>query len=117
MNIFVSYFIQVAITFATVSLIARYVRPHLRKMLVDLCGTEARADFWTIFSNILLIGMPMIFALNYNPQYHDAGGLFFDVTSKLSSNLGGFLLALVCIGIIVSFFALVAPKQAKAESK
>ena len=117
MNTIVSYLIQLALTFTVVSLIVGYLRPHLRRVLVDLCGTEDRAQFWTMFSNILLIGMPMIFAMNYRPQFSNTEDLFFDVAGKLSGNLGGLLLALVCIGIIVSFFALVAPKQPKAETK
>lgn len=117
MNTIVSFLVQLIITFLIVYLIVRYLRPYLRKVLVDLCGTEERAQFWTAFSNILLIGMPLIFALNYTPDAQTAEGLFFDVAGKLSGNLGGLLLALVCIGIIVSFFALVAPRQPKAEAK
>lgn len=117
MNTIVSYLVQLVVTFIVVSVIVGYIRPHLRRVLVDLCGTEERAQFWTVFSNILLIGMPMIFALNYKPVSMNTEELFFDVAGKLSGNLGGLLLALVCIGIIVSFFALVAPKQQKAEAK
>ena len=117
MNTIISYLVQLAITLTLVSLIVGYIRPHLRKVLVDLCGTEDRAQFWTVFSNILLIGMPMIFALNYRPVTSSMEDLFFDIANKLSGNLGGLLLALVCIGIIVTFFALVAPKQTKVEAK
>ncbi len=117
MNTIVSFLIQLTVTFVIVSLLVRYVRPHLHKILLDLCGTEERAQFWIAFSNILLIGMPMIFALNYKPEFMDAENLFFDVAGKLSGNLGGLLFALICIGIIVSFFALVAPRQPKAEAK
>jgi len=117
MNTIISYLIQLAITIVGVSLIVGYLRPYLSKVLVDLCGTNDRAQFWTAFSNILLIGMPIIFALNYRPEFSDIEDLFFNVAGKLSGNLGGFLLALVCVGIIVSFFALVVPRQAKVEAK
>lgn len=117
MNTIISFLVQLTITFVIVSLIVRYLRPHLWKVLVDLCGTEERARFWTAFSNILLIGMPLIFALNYVPNARNTEEMFFDVAGKLSGNLGGMLLALVCIGIIVSFFALAAPRQPKAEAK
>jgi len=113
----VSYLIQLVITFVIVYLLVRYIRPHLHRTLVDLCGTEARAQFWTVFSNIFLIGMPMIFAMNYRPTSVNSEELFFDVAGKISGNLGGMLLALVCVGIIVTFFALVAPKQPKVEAK
>jgi len=117
MNTIVSFLAQLAITFLIVFLIVGYLRPHLRKVLVDLCGTEERAQFWTAFSNILLIGLPVIFAMNYRPEFSNTEDLFFNVAGKLSGNLGGLLLALVCIGIIVSFFALVAPRQPKVETK
>ena len=113
MNTIVSFLVQLGITFVIVFSLVGYLRPYLRKILVDLCGTEERSQFWTAFSNILLIGMPMIFALNYKPEVTNAEELFFDVAGKLSGNLGGLLLALVCIGIVVSFFALVAPRQTK----
>ena len=116
MSTIISFFIQIKLTLAIVALVAGYLRPYLKKILVDLCGTEERAQFWTAFSNILLIGLPLIFALNYRPAYSDIVHPFFDIAGKLSSNLGGLLLALICIGITVSFFALVAPRQSKVET-
>jgi hypothetical protein len=117
MNTIVSFLIQSVVTLVTIFLIVGYLRPYLRKILVDLCGTEERAQFWTAFSNILLLGMPMILALNYRPEAKNMEDLFFEVAGKLSGNLGGLLFATVCIGIAVSFFALVAPKTQKAEAK
>lgn len=117
MNTIVSFLIQIALTLIIVAMITSYLRPYLRKALTDLCGTEERAQFWTAFSNILLMGLPLIFALNYRPEFRNTEELFLDVAGKLSSNLGGLLLALVCIGIIVTFFALAAPKPPKVETK
>ena len=117
MNTIIFFSVQVILTLIIISFIVGYLRPHLKKVLVDLCGTEDRAQFWTVFSNVLLIGMPLIFSLNYRPEASNAEELFFDVASKLSGNLGGLLVAMIGIGIIVSFFALVAPRGAKAEAK
>ncbi len=112
-----SFVIEVALTLVISVLLVRYLRPFLQRILIDLCGTEDRAQFWTVFSNILLIGLPIIFALNYKPEAKTAQALFFEVTSKLSGNLGGFLVALIGIGMIVSFFALVAPRSRKVEAR
>ncbi len=117
MSTILSYLIEIALTAVVAALVVRYLRPFLKKVLADLCGTEERAQFWTAFSTILLIGMPMIFALDYHPEAQAAEELFFDVAGKLSGNLGGMLFALVVVGAIVSFFALVAPKPAKVEAK
>ena len=117
MNTILSFLIQMLLTFLLTFLIVGYLRPYLHKILVDLCGTEERAQFWTAFSNILLIGLPLIFALNYAPQTRNVEGLFFEVAGKVGGNLGGLLVALIGIGVMVSFFALVAPKPNKLESK
>ena len=117
MNIIISFLIQVTLTLVITSLIVGYLRPFLRKVLVDLCGTKERAQFWIAFSNILLIGLPIIIALNYRPEANDAEELFFEVAGKLSGNLGGLLFAMFGTGLIVSFFALVAPKSTKIETK
>jgi hypothetical protein len=113
----ISFGIQVVLTLIISALLVGYLRPFLRKVLTDLCGTEERAQFWTAFSNILLIGIPVIFALNYRPEATNVEELFFEVAGKLSGNLGGLLLALISIGLMVSFFALVAPKPKKMETK
>jgi hypothetical protein len=117
MNSIVSYLLEVAITLAAGLLVVGYLRPHLSRILVDLCGTEDRAQFWTAFSNLLLVGMPTIIALAYRPEAKNAEELFFEITGKLSGNLGGFLFALICTGMMIAFFALFAPHTPKAESK
>jgi hypothetical protein len=117
MNTIFSFVIEVVLTLTISLALVRYLRPFLKRILVDLCGTEDRAQFWTAFSNILLIGMPLILSLIYRPQSANVQDLFFDVLGRLGGNIGGLLLALVGIGFIVAFFALVAPKPSKVESK
>ena len=117
MNTITSFFIQVLLTVALTTLLAGYIRPYLRKVLTDLCGTEERAQFWTVFSNVLLIGLPGILALNYRPEARTLEELFFEIAGRISGALGGFLFALVCVGMAVSVFALFAPRQVKAEAK
>ncbi|HSL44730.1 MAG TPA: hypothetical protein VK897_14935 [Anaerolineales bacterium] len=115
MNTLSSFAIEVALTIIIAALLVGYLRPFLRKILIDLCGTEERAQFWTAFSNIFLIGLPVIFALNYRPEARNTEELFFEVAGKLSGNLGGLLLALIGVGMIISFFALVTPRTRKVE--
>jgi hypothetical protein len=117
MNTIVSFLIEVVLTLMLAMLLVGYLRPFLGKILVDLCGTEDRARFWTAFSNILLIGMPVIFALNYRPDARNTEELFFNVAGKLSANLASFLFALSVVGIGVSLFALVNPKSRKVDTK
>jgi hypothetical protein len=112
MNIIWIYLLQIAITAATSVAMVAYFRPYLRRVLVDLCGTQERAQFWVVFSSILLVGVPLIFGMGYHPEEGAPGMLFFDAASQVRANLLGFLLALLGIGFFVSFFALVAPRPA-----
>jgi hypothetical protein len=117
MNTILSFAVEVLLTLAISILLVGYLRPFLRKILTDLCGTEERAQFWVAFTNILLIGLPIIFALSYRPTAGNAQDLFFEVAAKLSGNLGGLLLALIGTGAMVSFFALFAPRSKPTEAK
>ena len=87
MNTIISFLVQILLTLILSSVIVSYIRPTLRKVLVDLCGTEERAQFWTAFSNVLLIGLPAVLALNYKPKAGNLEELFFEVASRLSGTL------------------------------
>ncbi len=117
MNTIISFLVHVLLTIAVTALVVNYIRPYLRKVLVDLCGTEERAQFWTVFSNVVLVGLPGILALNYRPEAVTLEELFFEIAGRLSGTLAGFLFGLVGVGFVVSIFALFAPRPAKAEAK
>jgi hypothetical protein len=110
MNTITVYLLQITVTAGISLAVVAYFRPYLQSILRDLCGTDERARFWVVFSSILLVGVPLIFGLGYNPQENAPGMLFFDAASQVRANLLGFLLALLGIGFFVSFFALVAPR-------
>ena len=110
MNSIFAFLIEVTATFIICTLTFRYLRPFLNRVLVDLCGTQERAQFWTVFSSIILIGLPLLFGLMYRPEARKSEELFFELTRHISVNLIGFMFALIGIGFIVTFFALVAPR-------
>lgn len=110
MNPFFALTIEVSLTLLTCILITKYLRPYLKRVLIDLCRTEERAQFWAAFSNILLIGLPLIIALGFRPEAVTLEAGVFEIIGRLSGNLAGYLFAFVGIGIFVSFFALVAPR-------
>lgn len=113
MNTIEVYLLQIVISAGISLALVVYFRPYLRRILQDLCGTDERAQFWVVFSSILLVGVPVIFGLGYQPGEATSEMLFFDAASQVRFNLIGFLMALIGIGVFVSFFALVAPRQSK----
>lgn len=117
MSTIVTFLIEVTVTLIASLLITSYIRPHLRRMLAILCGTAESAQFWTVFSNIVLVGLPVIFSLTYRLTAKGVEKLFFEIIGRLSGNLGGYLAALIAVGMIISFFALVTPRPPHEEIK
>ena len=116
MNTFLLFVIEFGLTLLACAFITSYLRPYLKRILLDLCQTDERAQFWTAFSNILLFGLPAIIALGFRPLASTLEEAIFEIIGRLSGGLAGYLFALIGIGIFVSIFALVAPRQ-KVESK
>ena len=115
MNTIFFFILEVTLTFSICMLVFRYMRPFLTRILIDLCGTEERAQFWTVFSNIILVGLPLLISLTYQPESSQAEELFFEITHRISGNMLGFLFSLLGVGLIVSVFALVAPRQKESK--
>lgn len=113
MNPILTFTIQVLITSILCVALLAYLRPSLFSVLLDLCGNEPRARFWLSLSSLLLVGFPLCVALAYHPQTTGGTELFFEIAGRLGGNLASLLATAAMIGLIVSFFALVAPRTAK----
>lgn len=81
-----------------------YLRRHLRGILADLCGTQERGDFWTDFSTVLLVLVPLVLALFSRPSSDAGASLFFEVTAHLKWSLSGLVGALCSVGIVIAWF-------------
>jgi hypothetical protein len=115
MNTIYAFGIQVILTITICALTVRYLRPFLNRILIDLCGTEERAKFWTVFSNILLVGFPVLISLMRRPESNNAEDLFFELTRQTSANVIAFMVTLVGVGFIISVFALFTPRTKESK--
>ncbi len=105
-----SYLVSLTATLIISILLTLILRGSLHNVLVDLCGTKERANFWTMFSMIMLIAMPMVVGMGYTPESTQGNDLFFEMMRQLRGNFFGYLFALAVIGGFISVFALFAPK-------
>jgi len=112
MNEIAIFLLQIGVTVLISLAVVLHFRAHLLRVLVDLCATRDRAQFWMVFTSILLMGVPLIFGMGFHPETTGPVQAFFSVTHQLRSNMLGFLLALIGVGFVISFFALVAPRPA-----
>ncbi len=92
------------------SAVAAYLHPHLRALLVELCGTYDRARFWLAFSNVALILMPLIFALEYKPEMAPGSAAIFEIAAQMKYALVGLIVTIGILGLVlISFMARSVP--------
>jgi len=59
----IEVFICVGISFSVVYLL----KPLLREILVDTCGTLTRAEFWVMFTQLMLFIAPLLIVIFFAP--------------------------------------------------
>jgi hypothetical protein len=103
------------VTFLSVGIVA-YVKRHLRTLLIELCGATERASFWLAFSNVTLVLVPLIFALDYKPEVRPDGNFIFEMATQLKHALVGFVIALSSFALILFRFVPRSKPNAIADS-
>jgi hypothetical protein len=99
-----TFLLGLALTVAACLAVVLYLKPHLQRILLDLCGTQERAAFWTAFSNITLFLVPVIFAMHLRPQPGKELSSFFQVSQQLKFALIGLVSAVIILGWVISRF-------------
>ncbi len=100
----VIFIVGLGLTIVVCMLIVCYLKPHLYNILVDLCGTTDRAKFWTAFSNITLMLVPIVFAVFYRPNIVKDPSVVFQVTGQLRLTLIGLIVSVMALGIVLGEF-------------
>jgi hypothetical protein len=90
-----------AITLGASLLAVSHLKSHLRNILTDLCGTKERAAFWTAFSNLTLVIVPLIFAMHRTPSRAEGSQSVFQVATQIEWALVGLLVSVVLLGIVI----------------
>ena len=104
MNLTTAFLADVAlVVFACIGIVA-YVSKHLHSLLIELCGTAARAGFWLVFSNVALVLVPLIFAMSYRPESGPDTSAVFEMATQLRFGFVGFVITLSLVAIVLSRF-------------
>ena len=104
MNPTIAFLTDVAAVVALSIGVVAYVKAHLKSLLVELCGTPERASFWLVFSNVTLVLVPLIFALDYKPQFGPDRNFIFEMATQLKHGIIGFVIALTALAVILYRF-------------
>ena len=110
----ISFLIGLLVTAIVAFGVVLYLRPHLHRILVDLCGNQERAAFWTAFSAVTLILVPMIGAMLVRPHPEDGLHVLFEINGQLRMALIGLVGATVTLAVVISTFI---PRESREQRR
>lgn len=96
----ISLFISVCVVFL--------LNKSFRNILIDLCGTEVRAQFWMIYSNLMLIIAPLLTSVLFGTSNKVLEVSFTFYKTAFGSALFGVFVSLIIIGLQITKYI---PKQ------
>ena len=102
-------------TLAVSAAVVFYLRPSLHKLLIELCGTRERADFWTAFSVVIIGSAPAIFALGYGPTVDAHSSPVIEIAAQLKWGLIGMTLSVLVLGWVISRFIPKPPRESASQ--
>jgi len=109
MNQSLSFACGLAVTAGISFGVVSYLNRPLQKLLEELCGGRERAQFWTGFSNVTLVVVPVIFAMQTEPEPGPAGAgsaALFQVANQVKWGLAGLMVSVLILGWITGRFIL-----------
>lgn len=102
MNTFILFGLELAICLGISFILIVLIRPLLRDVLIDTCGTENRAEFWVMFTQLMLIITPLLVVVFFAPTEAIAQlNVAHELQQTLFRTLLGDFIALSVIGKVI----------------
>ena len=79
-----------------------YLRRPLKRVLVDVCGNEGRAQFWSDFSMVGMGLVTAVFAVSGRPDPRPMEPAMFALADQLKSGLLGLTGSVVLLGCVLA---------------
>jgi len=61
------FIIEILVCLAISLLLIYLLKPVLRQVLIETCGTNTRAEFWVMFTQLMLIISPLLIVIYFAP--------------------------------------------------
>lgn len=104
------YFIGVITAAAIGITIVTYMRRPMLDILIELCGNEVRARFWVVFSQVMLVLVPVIFAMQSSLEIGTETPLAVQFATQIKWALIGLACSLAALGAVMGKAILVFPQ-------
>lgn len=97
----VIFAVEVGISAAISLSIVRLLKPLLRDVLLEACGTGQRADFWGMFSQLMIFIAPMLIVIYFTGATKADSNIVLSIKDALFRSLLGQFIALAAIGYVI----------------
>jgi hypothetical protein len=108
------FLVDLALTVLLSFGIILYLKTRLRALVIELCGSRERGGFWLAFSNISLLLVPLIFALDVRLAGGADANIVLTMASQIKVALLGQLLTLIALAL--TLFSFIPRSKAAAVS-
>lgn len=108
MNELTLFAFEIIISLFVSTCVIYILNKSFRNVLIDLCGTEVRAQFWLIYSNLMLVIAPLLTTIMFGKSHRVIEASFTFYKAAFSSVLFGVFISLLIIGLQITKYI---PKQ------
>ncbi len=98
MSEFTLFILEVTLSLVTSGFVIYTLSDALYKLILELCGTEARAKFWISYLNVMLVITPLLTVFIFGKSGIVAEASFIFFKNALSCILTGMFVSLSAIG-------------------
>lgn len=103
MTVVLVFFAGMVLAAVAAAVLIGMLRPHLERLLAEVCGTQARAGFWTVTSLISIALVTFLFStVTFYPDGDPSGrDLFFGLVGQLRAGLLGLLGSMLVVAWVL----------------
>ena len=102
MNTLSLFTLEVLLCFGISTAVIVLLKPLLRDVLIDTCGTAKRAEFWVMFTQLMLIISPLLIVVFFAPTETSISlNIAESLQDTLFRSLLGVFVALAMIGQVM----------------
>jgi hypothetical protein len=96
------FLIEVGISAVSSALVVGFLTRSLRRLLRDACGTTERANFWVVYSGVMIFIAPLVMTVVFGKSSDVPAPTLPFYKAALGSALFGIFVALAAIGLMVA---------------
>lgn len=102
MNELTLFAVEITISLLVSVCVVYILNKSFHNVLVDLCGTEVRAQFWLIYSNLMLVIAPLLTTIIFGKSHKVLEASFTFYKTAFGSVLFGVFISLLIIGLQIT---------------